>query len=263
VRVSLGQPPPDQEDDPPQVARSDLSLRDVRRKYLDIAVHLVLVPALLAAAALTLQYGPLDMTLASLSFDAATHSFTWRDSLWLNVLGHQAARALPVVVAAVAALAAAASFADRRLRPWRSILLTLVAAMLVGPLLINIAKATATPHCPAALQEFGGIVSYAADRAAPFWASSQLGAGHCSPSGHAGGGFALLSLYFAGWAARRPSWRWAGLCVGVSAGVLFGVVRSLQGAHFASAVLWSATVDWTVCALFFLPLLYWPHRATR
>jgi membrane-associated PAP2 superfamily phosphatase len=220
-----------------------------------VAVHLLLVPALLAAAALAAQYGQLDMALARLSFDPVTASFDWRGSLWLNVLGHEAARALPIMVAGVAALAAGASFVDRRLRPWRGILFTLVAAMLVGPLLINVAKTMTTQHCPAALQEFGGIVSYAADQAAPFWASSRHSAGHCSPSGHAGGGFALLSLYFAGWAARRPAWRWTGLAIGIATGVLFGIVRSLQGAHFTSAVLWSAMVDWTVCALFFLPLL--------
>ena len=69
------------------------------------------------------------------------------------------------------------------------------------------------------------------------------------------GGYALLSLYFAGWAAGRPGWRWRGLAIGVAAGLLFSVVRMMQGAHFASATIWSAAVDWTVCAALFLPLL--------
>ena len=72
----------------------------------------------------------------------------------------------------------------------------------------------------------------------------------------------MLSLYFAGWAAGRPRWRWRGLAIGVAAGLLFSVVRIMQGAQFASATLWSAVVDWTVCAALFLPLLCAPTTRT-
>ena len=34
----------------------------------------------------------------------------------------------------------------------------------------------------------------------------------------------------------------------------------MQGSHFASATLWSAVVDWTVCAALFLPLLCAPKK---
>ncbi len=127
--------------------------------------------------------------------------------------------------------------------------------MLLGPLAVNVLKGMTTQHCPTALQAFGGVVDYAADQAAPFWARSPQSAGHCLPSGHAGGGYSLLSLYFAGWAAGRPAWRRRGLAIGIAAGFVFSIVRMMQGAHFASATLWSATVDWTVCAALFLPLL--------
>jgi len=137
------------------------------------------------------------------------------------------------------------------------------AAMIVGPLLVNILKGMTTQHCPTALQSFGGVVAYADDRNAPFWALSRQAAGHCLPSGHAGGGYALLSLYFAGWAAGRPAWRWRGLAIGIVVGLVFSVVRLMQGAHFASATVWSAAVDWTVCAAIFLPLLCWRPTPAR
>ncbi|MDQ2928249.1 MAG: phosphatase PAP2 family protein [Pseudomonadota bacterium] len=135
--------------------------------------------------------------------------------------------------------------------------------MLIGPLLINVMKSLTSEHCPSDILELGGIVSYAADRAAPFWAATRQSAGHCLPSGHAGGGYALLSLYFAGWAAARPAWRWSGLAIGIVAGLVFSVVRMMQGAHFASATMWSAAIDWTVCAILFAPLLCRPAASSR
>ena len=36
---------------------------------------------------------------------------------------------------------------------------------------------------------------------------------------------------------------------------ILSAVRLMQGAHFASATIWSAAVDWTVCATTFFPIL--------
>jgi len=228
------------------------------RRY--VGIHLVLVPLGLAMLAAACQYGSVDMALARRFFDPATHSFAWRHSTVLDVLGHQAARLLPFLVGAFALASGAAGLRVRALRPWMPILFTVGAAMVIGPLAVNLLKGMTTQHCPADLQAFGGVVDYVANQRGPFWAGSALSAGHCLPSGHAGGGYALLSLYFAGWAAGRPAWRWRGLALGVAAGVLFSLVRMMQGSHFASATLWSAVVDWTVCAALFLPLLCAPNK---
>ena len=223
---------------PPPTASVDL------RSYL--ALHLVAVPLVLALLAWIVQHGSLDMAITRLFVDPASQRFAWHDSVVLDVLGHQAARSLPFLVGALAIAAGLAGFSVRSLRPWTPILLTTGAAMLFGPLAVNVLKTMTTQHCPIALQSFGGVVDYVADQRGPFWASSSQSAGHCLPSGHAGGGYALLSLYFAGWAAGRPAWRWRGLAIGIAAGLLFSVVRMMQGAHFASATIWSGAVDWTV-----------------
>lgn len=232
---------------PPPAASVDL------RSY--VALHLVAVPLVLALLAWTVQHGSLDMAITRVFIDPASQRFAWHDSAVLDVLGHQAARSLPFFVGALAIAAGLAGFSVRALRPWTPILLTVGVAMLFGPLAVNALKMMTTQHCPTALQSFGGVIDYAADQRGPFWAHSPNSAGHCLPSGHAGGGYALLSLYFAGWAAGRPAWRWRGLAIGIAAGLLFSVVRMMQGAHFASATIWSAAVDWTVCAALFLPLL--------
>ncbi len=220
-----------------------------------VASHLLLVPFLLALLAWQFEYSAIDMALTQLFVDPATHAFTWRHSVLLDVVGHQAARGLPFLVGAIVFVAGVAGLRFAPLRPWTPLLLATAAAMVVGPLIVNLLKGMTTQHCPTALQAFGGVVAYADDRSGPFWALSRQAAGHCLPSGHAAGGYALLSLYFAGWAAGRPAWRWRGLAIGIAAGLIFSAVRLMQGAHFASATIWSATVDWTVCALIFFPIL--------
>lgn len=226
-----------------------------------LAVHLLLVPLLLVAVALRFHDGTIDLALARLALDPGSAFAAWRQAGWVEALGHQAARALPVVVVAAALALAMASAFTSSLRRWRPILLTLAAAMTLGPLLVNVMKTLTTQPCPVELVEFGGSI-VAVPAVTSFWATGPKDAGHCLPSGHAGGGYALLALYFAGWAANRPRWRWTGLAIGVGAGLLFSAVRMLQGAHFASATIWSAAIDWTVCCVLFAPLLV-PARMGR
>ncbi|WYX38098.1 phosphatase PAP2 family protein [Achromobacter xylosoxidans] len=89
-----------------------------------------------------------------------------------------------------------------------------------------------------------------------WWTWDRGKAGGALPSGHAGAGYSLLALYFAGWAVGRPGWRWWGLAAGIAAGLAFSAVRILQGAHFLSQTLWSAALMWLLAALFFWPVLH-------
>ncbi len=219
-------------------------------------VHLLAVPVLLFAASWAVQHSAIDMTVARFFAGSGTEAFPARRWAWLDVFGHQSARAIPVLIGVLAftlgLLGRRVSAAVARHR-WALILLGV--SMLLGSLVVGAMKSLTSQHCPVDIHEFGGLVPYAVDRASPFWAASPSLAGRCLPSGHAAGGYALLALYFAGWAAGRPAWRWGGLAAGIVAGIAFGIVRMLQGAHFASATLWSAEVQWTVAALLFAPLL--------
>ena len=133
------------------------------------ALHLALIPALLFAAAWFVQHSAFDMAITNAFFDPAASGFGWRPSLLLDILGHQTARSLPSIVGGISLAALAAGYAIPRLRPWRALLFTTGCAMLLGPVLINVMKTLTSEHCPSDIVEFGGIVSYAADRAAPFW----------------------------------------------------------------------------------------------
>ena len=99
--------------------------------------------------------------------------------------------------------------------------------------------------CPWDLAEFGGHVRWVSHWS---WQSSDGGAGHCFPAGHASAGFAFLSGYFV---LRRHDARQAWLCLAaaLAAGLVLGVAQQLRGAHFMSHTAWTAWLCWTVAWL--------------
>lgn len=123
---------------------------------------------------------------------------------------------------------------------------TTAIAFALGPLVVALLKSVTGPRCPWDLIEFGGAWQPTADLF-----TGPSGAGHCFPSGHASGGYALLSLYFAGVALGEACLSRLGLWLGLIAGTVYGAVRIAQGAHFLSHNLSAAAVVWAVAALVF------------
>jgi membrane-associated PAP2 superfamily phosphatase len=128
----------------------------------------------------------------------------------------------------------------------------LCTATLASIIAVSLLKRLTTLPCPWSLTKFGG------DQAPVYLYdvfSSKLDIGHCFPSGHASGGFALFSLYFAArilfpkyQAGNRLNlWFLPGLCLGL----VFGLAQQLRGAHFISHDIASALVCWAVCALIY------------
>lgn len=222
-------------------------------------VHLVVVPLLLALLATWLQHSAIDVAISSLFFDPGPRAFVGKRSGLFELLGHEGARGVPIALGIVAVGVAVGSAFRPSLRPWRAVAIALAASLVLNPIAIGLLKASTVAHCPRDVDVFGGSVDYAAERAGPVWAASKKTAGRCLPSAHAGAGYALLGLYFVGWAAGRPRWRWIGLGIGIAAGLLFGAVRISQGSHFASQTMWSACVAWTIAAIVFAPWL-WRRR---
>jgi membrane-associated PAP2 superfamily phosphatase len=214
-----------------------------------LLMHIVLVPALLACAALAMHASGWDLAVATRFFDATRHDFPWRGAVWLEVLGHHLLKLAPIGVCVVAVGLAVGSYLFPRWRPLRRPASALAVALALGPAAVTLLKSLTVAHCPWDLAAFGGYASYAADYAGSWWAASPAEAGRCLPSGHAGAGFSLLALYFFGCSAGRPRWAWGGLGVGAAAGLVFGAVRVVQGAHFPSHVVWSAAVCWMAAAL--------------
>ena len=67
---------------------------------------------------------------------------------------------------------------------------------------------------------------------------------HAFPAGHASGGFALLSIYFA-WAEFRP--RRLGLALMGAFGGWMGFYQIARGEHFISHTLVTAAIAWAIC----------------
>ncbi len=113
----------------------------------------------------------------------------------------------------------------------------IVAAATVATLLaVPALKRLSHTSCPWDVVDHGGTVPWVSH-----WALGVAdgGPGHCFPSGHAVAAFAFLVPALA---ARRQHPRAArGLLAAVlGAGLLFGTVQLLRGAHYLSHVLWSA-----------------------
>lgn len=94
-------------------------------------------------------------------------------------------------------------------------------------------------ECPWSVDIFGGTVPYRSLE--ELFASAllgQFGQGHCFPAGHSTGGLFLLawSVAFAEYSKSISTLLWI---LALILGIVMGVLRIAQGAHFLSHVVWS------------------------
>lgn len=108
------------------------------------------------------------------------------------------------------------------------------------PLVITLLKRLTNIDCPWSFHEFGGQLSYI--NSMDFFTEKAL-KGQCFPAGHATGGFIWLS-----WAMifHRHSSMLAKkmLVIGLSLGLVMGISRMAQGAHFLSHTISTVMVIW-------------------
>ncbi|CAB3823446.1 phosphatase PAP2 family protein [Achromobacter ruhlandii] len=216
-----------------------------------LCTHVLGVTLILACLAWWANASGLDLAIARALFNPALDDFPLHTNRWLELVGHRMVLALPIGIGLGAVAVAAASYRIPAWRPLRAAALAVALTCIVGQLAITQLKHHTTLPRPYDLDTLGGYTPYPLS----WWTWDRGKAGGALPSGHAGAGYSMLTLYFAGWAAGRADWRWPGLALGIAAGVGFSVVRILQGAHFLSQTLWSAALMWLLAALFFWPVL--------
>ena len=215
-----------------------------------LLIHAILIPAVLALAAVIVHGMGIDEWVSALFFDARANTFPARASVALEWIGHRLARSVVAALWLVLLAAAIAASVTPNPRRLRAVLWTTVVAMALGPSIVVLLKNLNSIHCPWDLKRFGGYADFS-----NAWFVSSTQAGKCFPSGHASGGFSLIALMFAGIAERSRRLRALGLTAALAVGGVFSVVCIVQGAHFLSHNLWSAAIDWCVAALAFAPLL--------
>lgn len=216
-----------------------------------VVTHVVGIPLLLAGLALAAQHSGLDVALSQLFYDIPTGVFPMRRAVFLEMAGHRLLLALPILACVIAVGVLWMCRKDPALRALRNALILFLLSMALCPIVISQLKNLTTMPRPFNATLFGGQ----APMDTSFWRSVMQKAGHALPSNHAGAGYSLMTLYFFGWSLQSKAWRWGGLALGIVAGLLFSIIRIMQGAHFLSQTIWSAGVVWLIASLVFSPLL--------
>jgi membrane-associated PAP2 superfamily phosphatase len=228
-------------------ARPDFLLR-----HLGLALPVV-------ALLLALETTTIDAAISGWFFDAASGRFPLRYNAAFEIMTHQWAKYVVVLIACSAIAAWLMSFVLPALMRHRRVLLFLSLALTLAPATVTFLKSASPRSCPYDLAEYGGhaprlgLLEAAPPGEFP---------GRCFPSGHASAGFCLLAFYFAGRALGSRRLALAGLWGGLAAGMLFGLARIAQGAHFLSHNLWSALVCWLVILALYVAIMGPPKGAT-
>lgn len=114
--------------------------------------------------------------------------------------------------------------------------------IIIIPAAVALLKHLTNKHCPWSLDVYGGSVPYAGLFETHL---SQFGTGQCFPAGHAAGGFMWFSWVVALWFVY-PKFARAILYIAIVVGLILGISRMMQGAHFFSHVLWTAWFSWVI-----------------
>lgn len=211
-------------------------------------------PLLLGLLAwLGIQLGQLDLRLADFWYQLQGPGWPWRDAWWSAGWIHQGGRWLSGLGYGLLVLAALWSFWRPQAAAYRQTLAYLLWTVAGSSLLVSLLKRTFQTSCVWDLSRYGGQYPYRPLLTELLHPQFQQ---HCFPAGHASAGYAWVALYFAGlyW---RSDWRWAGLALGLSLGLIFGITQQLRGAHFLSHDLASLACCWGF-ALCSVPLFFRP-----
>jgi len=137
---------------------------------------------------------------------------------------------------------------------WRRVYVYLLLSAVLGPGVVTnlILKQYWGRPRPREIEEFDGH-----SRFEPVLTFDATSGGLSFPCGHATAGFFFLALYFL-FRRHRPGLAGGIVFLSLSAGMLMGISRMVQGGHFFSDVVWAAVVCW------FVPLgLYHGMRLDR
>lgn len=213
------------------------------------------------SAIIFLQYSGVDRWLAAQIFQL-NHAWTWQHAWLLDKVIHKAGRSgVGILLGAILIITIAAYVFKFFNKTQRLALLYATCASLMSILLVSGLKQVSMLPCPWDVQGLGGDLPY---RYLHQLFSSREAGLQCFPAGHASGGYALFSLYFAAqiWRsgnlkAKPVSRCW--LLPAVLIGGLFGIGQQLRGAHFLSHDLATALLCWVCCHILWLAFCRWLH----
>ncbi len=203
----------------------------------------LLAPVLLAVTAgALLMYAGGDQWLADRIYRWGGGAWNLRAHFFTAKIIHPGGRYLSLALWLGFAWAWWRSGRDPQLIRWRRPLAFLLLSTLLATSLIALLKAQIQMDCAWDVLGYGGQRPFLGlFQSRPSW----LPDAGCFPAGHAGAGYSWVALYFF-FAATMPKWRWRGLAVGLTLGLVFGLSQQLRGAHFASHDVATLLVCWLV-----------------
>jgi lipid A 4'-phosphatase len=158
-----------------------------------------------------------------------------------------------ILLGAASGCVLAASYISPKWKSWRQVSLYFLLLLVLGPgLIVNgVTKSLFGRIRPEQIIQFGGQL--------PFFRPFEMGLigkGWSLLSGHASMGFLFMGFFFVwrGWKG------WVALFFGGVFGILIGVARVAQGAHFASDVLLCGAIMYLTSALLASRILTAPSR---
>lgn len=202
-------------------------------------------------AIIFLQYSGADSWIASQIY-ALNQGWSWQNSWLLEKVLHKGGRSLVAVILVSLIFTTVVSFIFRLFSPiLRLALLYSVVASLFSILVISGLKQITLLPCPWDVQGLGGDQAYLYLH--QLFSSREAGR-QCFPAGHASGGYALFSLYFAAVLVRTKHTRstelpkvW--LIPALLLGLILGIAQQFRGAHFLSHDITTALLCWYCCRL--------------
>lgn len=214
-----------------------------RQMARDFLIPLLLLPALTALIGVT----GADLALQQACFVAGKGWIYGNQQPW-RIL-YRAGMFPSFACAIVATMVLVTGFFWARAYVYRKGALFLLLFMLLGPCLVGsetFKQQWGRPR-PSQLQIFGGNRQFH-----QAWERGEAGRGASFPSGHAALAFSMIWPFFL-WRRSAPALARVGFAAGACYWFLMGIARMVQGAHFASDVVWSAGIVYMLgLALYYL-----------
>lgn len=212
----------------------------------------------------------LDIWISSHFFDAVSGSFPLRDEFLYSDVLHSGLKYFSVFAWLLLLLTCTLRLCIARTRKvtlasWSPSLIAVLHYILVSTLLcasmVAWLKSQSAHSCPWDLTPFGGQFDFFYLGAEPLIQGIGSGPGQCFPSGHASVGWMWIGVLLIATPVEGAARQLVLLlkCAVLALSLTVSVTQVLRGAHFASHVLMTAVVCWSIGALTY-QLLPWPSK---
>lgn len=221
----------------------------IKQKYLLIVLLEIITLIILT---LLISYFNLDLRLQQKFYlNNSWYRAENQPWLWLYEYGTYPS----IILTAISLIFLLGSITIQRFVPHRRYALLVILTLIIGPgLLINVIfKDHWGRPRPRQLQQFGGKWEFK-----EVWQRGIPGKGKSFPCGHCAMGFHFIVVYYI-FRKRNKIISYGALGFSFVYGTLIGIARMVQGAHFASDVLWSAGFTILTATLLYYAILKIPQ----